>query len=76
MSRLIIGRVYNHPEHGPIYIIDGAYERNGRVSNAWNWKKINNGTLMPKIYNGYGGDWPEIKAKITHDITVQLPKNY
>lgn len=76
MSRLHEGGVFLHPEDGPIYITDGAYERNGRVSNAWSWVKVlPNGKLDTKELHGYGDDWPAIPGA-TVLTSVELPVPY
>ena len=39
----------------PVYITDGAWEVNNRLSNFWYWKKVNkDGSLSKKEYCGYG----------------------
>lgn len=73
MARLYEGGVFLHPEEGPIYITDGAYEIGGRVSNAWGWKKVNPDGTLGKKGHGYGTtEWPELDA----DITVMVKIKY
>ena len=57
---LAVGQIRRHPAHGLIYIIDGAFERNGRVSNFWDFHKVlKNGRLSARVYGDYGSSqWP------------------
>lgn len=63
------GQIRMHPEHGMIYIVDGDYERNGRVSNHWRFRKVlHGGQLSPELLGGYGDNrWPirrDVQAKV------------
>lgn len=71
---LTVGKVFRHPTDGLIYITDGAMWVDGRLSNFWYWKKIDeNGALVRGAHHGYGGPWPHVKdASIK--ITVTIPK--
>lgn len=42
----------------PVIILDGAWERNGRLCNFWNWRNL----LTGKKENGYG-DFYELKSR-------------
>lgn len=72
-ARIQIGSVYDHPEHGPIYITGGTYQDRNRISNFWDWQKVNlDGSLDTKQLCGYGGDWPKIEATVTTVTTVEF----
>lgn len=63
-----IGRVYEHPEHRPIRVTDGAYLVGDRVSNLWHWVVLETGEQG----SGYcGGDWGDIDDDY---VTVSIPK--
>jgi len=39
----------------PVIIKDGAYLRNGRLSNFWDWQRLSpTGRINPKVECGYG----------------------
>jgi len=70
---LVVGKVYNHPNNGPIYITSGNYEVDGRLSNFWYWKPINeDGTLADTENHGYGGQWEELESDIQVTVIVKL----
>lgn len=53
-SSMEIGKVIKHPDGRMVKVIDGAYLRNGRVSNSWTWREVKaDGKLGPKEH-GYG----------------------
>lgn len=56
-KHLAVGNVVRDPEGRLVYIIDGCFfaPSSGRLSNHWEWKRINaNGTLSKTTYAGYG----------------------
>ena len=57
---LAIGQVRRHPEYGLIYITGGIYQVNGRISNAWDFRKVlKDGRLSARVYGDYGNlQWP------------------
>lgn len=53
-SKMQVGKVVKHPDGYNVKVIEGAFLRNGRVSNFWSWQRINeDGTLGP-VESGYG----------------------
>ena len=72
MAQLVKGKVYEHPDQGPIYVTSGSYYgAHGRISNHFYWKKVLPcGSLDDHEDSGYGADWPELEAEIT--IMVDL----
>jgi hypothetical protein len=53
-SKMKVGAVLMHPDGYKVKVIEGAFLRNGRVSNFWSWQRVNDdGTLGPKE-SGYG----------------------
>lgn len=62
------GNVYKINEKY-VYITDGDYEINGRVSNAFSGRYVNqDGTLSNEKWAGYGANYPQIK----HEIVVVI----
>jgi len=73
-----------HPEPGilpgypaDVYIVNGQYEVDGRLSNFWTWRKILKSksgriSLGPEVH-GYG-DFRECKNKYDVKILVKLAK--
>ena len=44
-----------HPTDGLVELVDGAYLRNGRVSNHWTWQRVKkDGSLFKEVKSGYG----------------------
>ncbi len=70
---LAVGQIRRHPDHGLIYIIDGDFERNGRISNFWDFRKVlKDGRLSARIYGDYGGsEWPTPKNIVVQIRVVQ-----
>ena len=66
----IVGRVYKRDGKN-VYITSGDYEINGRISNHWGWREVNeNGSLGEKGC-GYGdSDAKSLEADI--EIKVKL----
>lgn len=53
-SKMKVGEFIKHPDGYNVKVISGAYLRNGRVSNWWEWQRVNeDGTLGP-VEAGYG----------------------
>jgi hypothetical protein len=54
-----------------VYIVDGVYEVDGRLSNWWTWRKIlPNGRLSRKV-SGYGAFYVADHVYITHITVIQ-----
>jgi hypothetical protein len=52
-----------HPKHGLVYITDGYFMIDGRMSNHFRWQRIKkNGTLGKRIYFGYGTEFGNVTA--------------
>ena len=69
-----IGKVYEHPKHGPVYLESGYYldPTYGRVSNFWNFKKIRaDGTMSRKTFGEYGQIMQELKFKLIVELEKQ-----
>ena len=48
-----------------VYVTQGEYEINGRVSNAFAGNYLNqDGTLSNERWSGYGANYPQINHKI------------
>jgi hypothetical protein len=64
-------RVYHDQRRGwagLIYITSGEYLSNGRVSNFFTWRRVNeDGTLSKREYSGYG--W---RAKPAKGVKVEI----
>ena len=69
---LSVGKVYNHPKGGPVYITSGKFLSNDRLSNFWYWKPIHKDGTLGEEKSGYGGNWDELSANVEIDITVKL----
>lgn len=69
---LSIGGVFNHPDHGPVYVTSGQFQVNGRISNYWYFHAVQeDGSLGPQL-SGYGGNWERVPADVT--IIVKIKK--
>lgn len=67
-----VGGVFLHTRHGPIYITEGAWTVDGRLSNFWYWRRIRPDGSLGRAACGYGRDWPRIAdAKVI--VTVKVP---
>lgn len=53
-SSMKVGAIIEHPEGYKVKVIDGAYLRNGRVSNFWSWRRVNDDGSLGKVESGYG----------------------
>lgn len=54
-SKMKVGEVVMHPDGYKVYVTDGQYLSNGRVSNFWYWKRVNeDGSLSETTEHGYG----------------------
>ena len=53
-SSMKVGAVVSHPDGRKVKIIDGAYLRNGRVSNFWSWREVMSSNKLGDIEHGYG----------------------
>ena len=54
IDHLYVGIALRHPDGRLVYITDGQYISNGRLSNFWGWREIReDGTLGPRE-SGYG----------------------
>lgn len=54
-TELYCGLLTYHPDGYLIYFVSGDLWVDGRFSNYFSWKKVNeDGTLSDEIYNGYG----------------------
>lgn len=68
MSRVAKGKVYRHPNHErPIYVQGGDWEIDGRISNFWYWREINEDGTLGDLSHGYAiEEWEEIEDVIIH----------
>lgn len=53
-SSMVIGKVLMHPKGYKVRVLDGAFLRNGRVSNHWTWVRINDDGTDGEKESGYG----------------------
>jgi hypothetical protein len=54
-SNMRVGAIVMHPDGYKVKVIDGAFLRNGRVSNFWRWQRVNDdGSLNDTVECGYG----------------------
>lgn len=53
-SKMRVGAIVMHPDGYKVYVIDGAYLRNGRVSNHWTWQRVNEDGTLGERESGYG----------------------
>ncbi len=49
-----VGKVSRHPDGYLVYISDGSFMRNGRVSNFWDWHRLNDDGTLGESEGGYG----------------------
>ena len=55
--KLVVGKIVKHPTHGRVKILSGCFldPIYGRVSNFWEWKKVDrNGKPYGRTLSGYG----------------------
>ena len=59
-NRLEIGKIFEHPKHGRVLIVEGSFIVDyGRVSNFWSWHKVDiDGNAIGEIMRGYGTEFP------------------
>jgi hypothetical protein len=57
-ATLEVGKVYKHPEDGPIEVTSGQYWGKHGLSNFWYWTVIETG----ESHYGYGDKWPEVTS--------------
>lgn len=56
----IPGRTYIHKQSRSmfvVYVVSGAYEIGGRISNFFEWRRVLCDGTLGKVQRGYGGDW-------------------
>ena len=67
-----IGWVYAHPVHGPVYVDNGAYNIDGRLSNFWHYRPVESDGTLGEPISEYGIAMPPIfDARVV--IRVELP---
>lgn len=53
--KMKVGARIQHPDGYMVEVVDGQFLSNGRVSNFWYWKRVNeDGSLSDTIEHGYG----------------------
>jgi len=52
--KLEVGKIINHHDGRKIKVVDGAFLRNGRVSNLWSWREVLDNGSFGEIEHGYG----------------------
>lgn len=73
---LEIGQVYNYTDTKnntyPVYILSGDYEINGRISNHWQWKRINKNGSLGRSISGYNNmrRFTEFSGKFRLTVTL------
>jgi hypothetical protein len=53
-TQLYVGLVTKHPDGRTVKIVDGAFWRNGRLSNFWDWREVKPNGRLGKVESGYG----------------------
>lgn len=53
-SKIKIGAIVEHPEHGIVKIIDGQYWGEYGLSNHWTWREYKEDGTLGKEHSGYG----------------------
>lgn len=57
----------------PVFIIDGQYEVNGRVSNFWSWYEINEDQTISEKKSGYGYFFKaHMNFKVNQSVSVSV----
>jgi hypothetical protein len=64
-----VGGVYLY-EDKPVYITDGQYESNGRISNYWRFRYINKNGSLGESGGDYGGCFEKYTGKATIKIIL------
>jgi hypothetical protein len=67
LTRVEKGKPYD------VYITNGKYYSNGRMSNFWYWRRVNKDGTLGKEENGYGG-FSESENKYEIQIIAKLIK--
>ncbi|MFL1672508.1 hypothetical protein [Paenibacillus dendritiformis] len=55
----------------PVLILEGWYEVNGRTSNFWYWREVNEDLSLSEIKNGYGHFY---ESHIKYNVGVSVNK--
>ena len=53
-SQMVVGKTLYHPDGRRVRITGGAYLRNGRVSNWWDWRPVLPDGSLGETESGYG----------------------
>lgn len=54
-TELEVGKIVNHPTHGKVKILSGQFWSGGRLSNFWEWQKVDDqGNVHGQKICGYG----------------------
>lgn len=56
-SPIEVGKRYLHPEHGLVEVIEGDWTVNGRLSNFWTWRPVQEDGTLGEPVSGLGGEW-------------------